>query len=452
MMNKFIKKAFLCSTIVFIAFSCKENEEKLDRTYNHTEPAVLQQTTPENNGTLPLFAGSVGYTFDKPVTLVDFSKVTLSGGDVLNYTIAENSLSVSLGGLEENTKYTLTIPKSNLKGVPGILNEEDIVVNFTTGDAPEIIKTLATPNASSQAQNVYNYLRDNYRKNIISGIMANVAWNTDEADRVFALTKKYPALNGFDYIHHRSSTAGGWIDYDDISVIKKWWDNNGLVTIGWHWNVPKQEGSSDYAFYTSETSFDITKAVQDGTYENSIVKEDLETISGYLLKLQANNIPVIWRPLHEASGAWFWWGAKGSDAYKELWKIMFDTFKAKGINNLIWVWTTQTGDDSWYPGDAYVDIIGRDIYNDYDTKNLFNNEYWVIRKQYQNKIVALSECGSVSNISEQWNGLSKWSWFMPWYGKNDSGENHGSDDFWKEALDNKDFDKIITRDKVPDLK
>ena len=38
---------------------------------------------------------------------------------------------------------------------------------------------------------------------------------------------------------------------------------------------------------------------------------------------------------------------------------MFETFKSKGINNLIWVWTTETNDDTWYPGDEYVDIIGQ---------------------------------------------------------------------------------------------
>ena len=41
---------------------------------------------------------------------------------------------------------------------------------------------------------------------------------------------------------------------------------------------------------------------------------------------------------------------------------MFDYFKAQGLNNLIWVWTSETGDADWYPGDQYVDIVGRDLY------------------------------------------------------------------------------------------
>lgn len=130
---------------------------------------------------------------------------------------------------------------------------------------------------------------------------------------------------------------------------------------------------------------------------------------------------------------------------------MFDTFKAKGINNLIWVWTTETGDESWYPGDAYVDIIGRDIYNNTDVSNLYS-QYRSIRKLHQNKMVTLSECGNVANIVDQWNALAQWSWFMPWYdydATDDSVHAHATKEFWTEAFNP---DKVITRDLMPSLK
>jgi len=93
----------------------------------------------------------------------------------------------------------------------------------------------------------------------------------------------------------------------------------------------------------SETDFDITKALQEGTRENEIIKADLEELAGYLLLLKQKNIPVIWRPLHEAAGKWFWWG-KDAASYKRLWKLVYETFKQKGLNNLIWVWTSETND------------------------------------------------------------------------------------------------------------
>lgn len=54
---------------------------------------------------------------------------------------------------------------------------------------------------------------------------------------------------------------------------------------------------------------------------------------------------------------------KDAASYKRLWKLVYETFKQKGLNNLIWVWTSETNDRDWYPGDAYVDIIGRDVYH-----------------------------------------------------------------------------------------
>lgn len=61
---------------------------------------------------------------------------------------------------------------------------------------------------------------------------------------------------------------------------------------------------------------------------------------------------------------------KDAASYKRLWKLVYETFKQKGLNNLIWVWTSETNDRDWYPGDAYVDIIGRDVYHKTDVAGL----------------------------------------------------------------------------------
>lgn len=446
----YLAKLLCCLSLVFIVYSCKEDYDDITGGQKHTEPPVLVSSDPATGGTTPLFSENISLEFDKPVTVVDISEIQLTGSSITGYSVSDNVLVLNPDIMNENTDYTLTIPKGTIKGVPGILNQEDITITFKTGAAPEVTKTLVTSNASTQAQKVYNFLVENYQTKIVSGAMAKVNWNTEEADRVYRWTGKYPALNCFDYVHHYASPAN-WIDYSNTTAVENWWNNKGLVSIMWHWNVPAQEGSSDYAFYTDGTSFDITKAVTDGTYENTQVKKDLNIIADYLLLLQAKDIPVIWRPLHEAAGGWFWWGAKGSDAYKQLWVMMFDTFKAKGINNLIWVWTTETGDNDWYPGDAYVDIIGRDIYDNEDINNLYR-QYWGIRKSYPNKMVSLSECGSVANIPDQWAGNAKWSWFMPWYDNaatDESVHQHATKEFWMNAFAS---DKVITRDQMPSLK
>lgn len=337
----------------------------------------------------------------------------------------------------------------------------------TSGERVEetVKPSLCTPNPSKQAVKVFNYLHEIHGKKTLSAAMANVNWNTNEAQWVYKQTGKYPAMNTFDYMHLYTSPCS-WIDYTNISVVEDWWRNRGLVMAAWHWNVPQSEGSREYAFYTpgkgqgqAETTFDITKAVEEGTYENKIVRADLNQIAYCLQQLQKKKIPVLWRPLHEASGGWFWWGAKGAESYKKLWKLMYETFQEKGLDNLIWIWTSEGNDKDWYPGDEYVDMIGRDIYYQKDAATL-KFEYTRLVEAYPGKVVMLSECGSVSTISEQWNAGARWACFMPWYDyertKNPADADfakpdhmHANKDWWKDALQQ---DYVITRDELPSLK
>ena len=207
---------------------------------------------------------------------------------------------------------------------------------------------------SVEVQAVLNILRNLYGHKIISSSMANVDWNCTEAENVFKWTGKYPAMNTFDFIHYEVSAdvvGESWIDYSDMTVINNWWQQGGLVSCMWHWGQPNNAGTS----YTctpgtgaSETSFDPSKINNPSSPEYAKMVKDLDQIAGYLQQMQALGIPVIWRPFHEAAGntnvyqggtAWFWWGIKGSEVYKQLWQFMYNYYtKTKGLNNLIWVW------------------------------------------------------------------------------------------------------------------
>jgi mannan endo-1,4-beta-mannosidase len=361
----------------------------------------------------------------------------------------------------------VTVPGGAVVNTSGIPSEQDITFSFTTQAPVEITSELVVSNPSPEAQNVYNFLKENYGSKIISGTIANVSWNINEAEWVYSHTGKYPAMNTFDYIH-LNWAPDNWIDYSDTQVVEDWWANNGLVGACWHWNVPLSEGASEYTYRPEETTFHAANATIDGTWENDIVKADLEEIAGYLNLLKNKNIPVIWRPLHEAAGniyeydggkAWFWWGADGAQAFKNLWVYMFEYFEQQGLNNLIWVWTTQAKDDEFYPGDEYVDIVGRDIYNNNDAADIAS-QFEAIQDAYPTKMVTLSEMGSVAKISDQWNNGALWSWFMPWYdyertnnpGDTDFSETnhtHAAISWWEDAVSH---EAVITRDEMPDLK
>ena len=206
--------------------------------------------------------------------------------------------------------------------------------------------------------------------------------------------------------------------------------------------------NKDYAFYKADTEFDAANATVEGTWENKVFTEDLKNTAAYLKLLRDADIPILWRPFHEAAGGWFWWG-KDAVSFKSLWIAMFNYFKTEGLDNLIWVWTTEGNDADWYPGDQYVDIVGRDIYNK-ETADCVS-EYTSIAGNYGNKIVSLSECGTVGLISEQWASGARWSWFMPWYdGTNEDGSPvvHADEAWWKDAM-NQEF--VVSRDELPSM-
>ena len=191
-----------------------------------------------------------------------------------------------------------------------------------------------------------------------------------------------------------------------------------------------------------------TNATVEGTWENKVFTEDLKNAAAYLKLLRDADIPVLWRPFHEAAGGWFWWG-KDAASFKSLWIAMFNYFKTEGLDNLIWVWTTEGNDADWYPGDQYVDIVGRDVYNK-ETADCVS-EYTSIAENYGNKIVSLSECGTVGLISEQWASGARWSWFMPWYdGTNEDGSPvvHADEAWWKDAM-SQEF--VVSREELPSM-
>ena len=237
----------------------------------------------------------------------------------------------------------------------------------------------------------------------------------------------------------KSLQEGGLIigghDYTAVAV---YLENNGTAL----------DPNKDYAFYKADTEFDATNATVEGTWENKVFTEDLKNAAAYLKLLRDADIPVLWRPFHEAAGGWFWWG-KDAASFKSLWIAMFNYFKTEGLDNLIWVWTTEGNDADWYPGDQYVDIVGRDVYNK-ETADCVS-EYTSIAENYGNKIVSLSEWGTVVLISEQWASGARWSWFMPWYdGTNEDGSPvvHADEAWWKDAM-SQEF--VVSREELPSM-
>ena len=292
------------------------------------------------------------------------------------------------------------------------------------GEADASDPVVVTSRRSTEAEQLLTYLKNIEGEKTLSGAMATVNWNTNEAEWVHRHTGRWPAINCFDYIHHVFSSKGGWIDYSNITVVENWHRNGGIVAAMWHWNVPANNGK-DYSFYygdkESDTKFDVRKIFDESSAEYQRMIKDIDQVAGYLKLLQQKGIPVLWRPLHEAGGMWFWWG-RDPEACNELWRVMYRRFQAAGLNNLIWVWTQSSAwgkpySDGyrWYPGDEYVDIVGMDVYNTTDVRKVANDCYNFLREYSPDKLVALTECGGVPTMGRQWRAGAKWLFVMPWY-------------------------------------
>jgi mannan endo-1,4-beta-mannosidase len=320
-------------------------------------------------------------------------------------------------------------------------------IEFEQVDASDrfnINDTLVTPEPAENATRLYQFLYDNYGKKIISGVMT--LHSMDEVNWLKSKTGKEPALLGLDFMH--CGRGYTWYNNEEpIDDAKAWYNRNGIPAFCWHWRDPSRNTE---AFYTDGTNFDVSKISDESSPEYAAMLSDIDYISGLLKKLQNDGVPVLWRPLHEASGGWFWWGAKGAEPCKKLYRLMYDRMvNHHGLKNLIWVWTSQQNDYNWYPGDDVVDIIGRDIYKEGDHSSQIL-EFNQLNDTFDGKkMITLSECGSFPDADNLVEDEAPWSYFMPWYGIFVRDSKYNSLDLWEKMLAH---DYVLTLDEMPELK
>ncbi len=135
------------------------------------------------------------------------------------------------------------------------------------------------------------------------------------------------------------------------------------------------DSSYNFSGYTPGTlSGDIVKRIMPGQDLNYLYTAYLDMIADYAKVLEQDNIPVLFRPFHENTGSWFWWGAAFCDkeAYKNLFRYTVEYLRdEKDVHNFLYVYS-PSGDaentaefELRYPGDDYVDMVGFDMYHQY---------------------------------------------------------------------------------------
>ncbi|MGG4036984.1 glycosyl hydrolase [Heyndrickxia ginsengihumi] len=293
----------------------------------------------------------------------------------------------------------------------GYYDLDYIKIKFSSKhDISNIKNKLANTHATKEAQELMNFLVETYGKKIISG-QQQISY----VESIHSVTGKRPAIVGFDLKDYSPSLAQHGISSKEVLQAIKWHREGGIVEIQWHWNAPKDLKDWSHGYYSNQTSFDIKYALSNHqSTDYKLLIRDIDAIAVQLETLQKANVPILFRPLHEAEGGWFWWGAKGPEPAKELYRLLFNrlTYHFK-INNLIWIWNSSSPE--WYPGDKYVDIVSYDSYPSPMSYNSVQNEYKKLAKLVRNKkIVTMSENGSIPEPNNIFYDKAYWSWFLTW--------------------------------------
>ncbi|KAL6858348.1 Mannan endo-1,4-beta-mannosidase man26A [Amphichorda felina] len=309
----------------------------------------------------------------------------------------------------------------------------------------EINEAPVNPSANADAVQLYDYLRSIYGSNILSG-QQDLKW----ADWVEEQTGKAPALVSVDLMDYSPSRVEFQGDVGTaIEEAISFSERGGIISVLWHWNAPTGLYNTDEqpwwsGFYTEATDFNVATALADTTNANyTLIIRDIDAIAEELLRLQDAGVPVLFRPLHEAEGAWFWWGAQGPEPCKQLWDLLYDRLtNVHGLNNLIWVWNSIAED--WYPGAETVDIVSADVYA--TGNGPMSTQYnQLIELGEDAKLIAATEVGSAPLPDQLIAYEAHWLWFCVWGDTFINNEEYNSAEVLNEIYNH---DYVLTLDEV----
>jgi hypothetical protein len=308
---------------------------------------------------------------------------------------------------------------------------------------------LSDPDATPEARSLYSYLTSHYGKVLLSGQqdMDSVQWLQDNVGRA-------PAIAGFDMMDYSPSRVAHGATSDEVDKAIAWARRGGIVSFVWHWNAPTdlvdQPGEEWWrGFYTDATTFDVAKALADPqSADYQLLLRDIDAISAQLARLQDAGIPVLWRPLHEAEGGWFWWGAKGPGPADQLYRLMYERMVDHNhLHNLVWVWNSV--DPAWYPGDDEVDVVSADSYPPAGDHGPVSGTYdQLVDLAHDSKPAALAEVGSIPDPDLMHSYQADWSYFSTWSGGYLTDGTTNPLDFLERVYDDPD---VITLDELGDF-
>ncbi len=300
----------------------------------------------------------------------------------------------------------------------------DTVPSLTT-----VRSWLVDKNATDQTAALFYQLKKTAKTNILFGHQDDTkrgyGWANEQGvmyqplkSDVKDVTGAYPAVYGWDFNFIAGRDSSAWFLYEnakshDLAVDA--YNRGGVNTFCWHYGNPVSGGS----FYWSDSPVEaVSKIIPGGTY-NAVYKNDLKKVAAFaksLIGADGKMIPVIFRPFHEFDGDWFWWGAAHctADQYKALYQFTVTYLRdSLGVHNFLFAWSPDRNYSSQssllerYPGDAYVDVMGSDNYEDLKpgvAVTTASNKLAIISNyaKTNNKVAALTETGLDKVAQSTW--------------------------------------------------
>ncbi|MWC29063.1 glycosyl hydrolase [Paenibacillus sp. MMS18-CY102] len=292
-------------------------------------------------------------------------------------------------------------------------------------------------NATAQTKALFAYLADIRGKGILFGQQhaTDVGFTIDPSlsapqSDVKKAVGDFPAVFGWDTLSLEGKEVPGVLNDREKSRLnltreaKEAHEMGGIITLSAH--MPNFVTGGSF----NDTAGSVVEHILPGGDKNSAYNDYLDMIADFALQLKdehGNAIPILYRPLHEQNGSWFWWGAAWTptDQYIELFRYTVEYLRdTKHVHNMLYVYSpngtfggSETNYLTTYPGDDYVDILGMDQYDNQSapgTQAFFDNlaaDLAMINKlaDRKHKIATFSEFGySPSGMKTTGNGDLAW--------------------------------------------
>ncbi len=276
-----------------------------------------------------------------------------------------------------------------------------------------------TPNASPEARALLRFLYDISGRQTLTG-QHNYASNQGRfTAQARQITGKVPALYGTDWgsARHEIGPARDRI----VQAVIREHRRGSIIAICWHAIRPtdSEPNTFERSVKAKLTEAEWNELTTPGSALHQRWIGQIDVVAEYLKQLRDARVPILWRPLHEINGDWFWWnGRRGDRGSKLLYRMMFDRLaNHHKLNNLIWVWNPDRPEREdrqfidYFPGHPYVDVLALDTYQGYK-----QSYYDDLNALSDGKPLAISECGANVPPLDIFKTQPKWAYYMIWAG------------------------------------